>query len=79
MARKSQRPALVLTQEQRSKLQQPFASRVASTREVERSKVMLGSAAGILITESERRVGVSRPMIYTRRHTAMGEGVQSGI
>ncbi|HOE43371.1 MAG TPA: hypothetical protein PLB25_17325, partial [Rhodoferax sp.] len=60
MARKSQRPALVLTQEQRSKLQELSASRVASTREVERAKVMLGYADGISITELQRkRVGKS--------------------
>ncbi|OIP21155.1 MAG: hypothetical protein CO066_15685 [Comamonadaceae bacterium CG_4_9_14_0_8_um_filter_60_18] len=63
MARKSERPSLVLTQEQRSTLQELSASRVASTREVERAKVMLGYADGVSITELQRRLGFSRPMI----------------
>lgn len=79
MARKSQRPALVLTQEQRSKLQQLCASRVASTREVERAKVMLGYADGISITELQRRLGFSRPMIYRCVDKALAAGVQMGL
>ena len=55
MARKSERPALVLTQEQRITLQELAASRVAPAREVERAKVMLGYADGISITELQRR------------------------
>ena len=79
MARKSQRPALVLTQEQRSKLQALCASRVASTREVERAKVMLGYADGISITELQRRLGFSRPMIYRCVDKALAAGVQMGL
>ena len=55
MARKSERSALVLTQEQRATLQELSASRVASTREVERAKVMLGYADGVSITELQRK------------------------
>jgi class 3 adenylate cyclase len=57
MARKSERPSLVLTQEQRATLQELAASRVAATREVERAKVMLGYADGVSITELQRRLG----------------------
>ncbi|MDF1484190.1 hypothetical protein PY257_03175 [Ramlibacter sp. H39-3-26] len=45
MARKSERPALVLTREQRITLQELAASRVAPAREVERAKVMLVTPA----------------------------------
>ncbi len=79
MARKSERPALLLTQEQRSKLQELSASRVASTREVERAKVMLGYADGISITELQRRLGFSRPMIYRCVDKALAAGVQMGL
>ena len=72
MARKSERPSLVLTQEQRSTLQELSASRVASTREVERAKVMLGYADGVSITELQRRLGFSRPMIYRCVDKALG-------
>lgn len=79
MARKSERPALVLTQEQRIKLQELAASRVAPAREVERAKVMLGYADGILITELHRRLGFSRPMIYRCIDKALAAGVQMGL
>ena len=79
MARKSERPALLLTQEQRSKLQELSASRVASPREVERAKVMLGYADGISITELQRRLGFSRPMIYRCVDKALAAGVHMGL
>jgi len=79
MARKSERPALVLTQEQRSTLQELSASRVASMREVERAKVMLGYADGVSITELQRRLGFSRPMIYRCVDKALAAGIQMGL
>ena len=79
MARKSERAALVLTQEQRTMLQELSASRVASTREVERAKVMLGYADGVSITELQRRLGFSRPMIYRCVDKALGAGIQMGL
>ena len=79
MARKSERPALVLTQEQRITLQELAASRVAPAREVERAKVMLGYADGISITELQRRLGFSRPMIYRCVDKALAAGVQMGL
>jgi len=79
MARKSERPSLVLTQEQRATLQELSASRVASTREVERAKVMLGYADGISITELQRRLGFSRPMIYRCVDKALAAGIQMGL
>jgi transposase len=79
MARKSERPSLVLTQEQRATLQELAASRVAATREVERAKVMLGYADGVSITELQRRLGFSRPMIYRCVDKALAAGVQMGL
>ena len=79
MARKSERSALVLTQEQRATLQGLSASRVASTREVERAKVMLGYADGVSITELQRRLGFSRPMIYRCVDKALAAGIQMGL
>jgi len=60
MARKSGRAALVLTPEQRATLEELAGSRIAAAREVERAKVLLGYAAGISITELQRRLGFSR-------------------
>jgi len=64
MARKSKRAALVLTAQQRASLKELAASRSAATREVERAKVMLGYADGLSVTELQRQLGFSRPMIY---------------
>lgn len=79
MARKSERAALVLTQGQRAKLQELSASRVAPAREVDRAKVMLGYADGASITEQQRRLGFSRPMIYRCVDKALAAGVQMGL
>ena len=64
MARKSKRAALVLTPEQTTTLKELAGSRTAPAREVERAKVLLGYAAGTSITELQRQLGFSRPMIY---------------
>ena len=79
MARKSKRAALVLTPEQRGMLKELAASRTASTREVERAKVMLGYADGLSVTELQRRLGFSRPMIYRCVDKALAAGVQMGL
>ena len=79
MARKSMRAALVLSPEQRATLKELAASRSASMREVERAKVMLGYADGISVTELQRQLGFSRPMIYRCVDKALAAGVQMGL
>jgi transposase len=79
MARKSKRAALVLTPEQRATLKELAASRSAATREVERAKVMLGYADGATVTELQRQLGFSRPMIYRCVDKALAAGVQMGL
>lgn len=79
MARKSRRAALVLTPEQRATLKELAASRSAPTREVERAKVMLGYADGVSITDLQRQLGFSRPMIYRCVDKALAAGVQMGL
>ena len=79
MARTSGRAALVLTLEQRAALEELAASRTAAAREVERAKVLLGYAAGTSITELQRRLGFSRPMIYRCVDKALAAGVQMGL
>ena len=79
MARTSGRAALVLTPEQRATLEELAASRTAAAREVERAKVLLGYAAGTSITELQRRLGFSRPMIYRCVDKALAAGVQMGL
>ena len=79
MARKSKRAALVLTPQQRSTLKELAASRSAPTREVERAKVMLGYADGLSVTQLQRQLGFSRPMIYRCVDKALAAGVQMGL
>jgi transposase len=79
MARKSQRAALILTPEFRVTLKELAASRSAPTREVERAKVMLGYADGTSITELQRQLGFSRPMIYRCVDKALATGAQAGL
>jgi hypothetical protein len=50
MTKKSERPPLVLTQEQRAALKELSVSRVAPPRAVERATVMQGYADGVSLT-----------------------------
>jgi transposase len=79
MARTSGRAALVLTPEQKTTLEELASSRKAAAREVERARVLLGYAAGTSITELQRRLGFSRPMIYRCIDKALAAGVQMGL
>jgi transposase len=79
MARKSKRAALVLAPDQTTTLKELAASRKAPAREVERAKVLLGYAAGTSITQLQRQLGFSRPMIYRCVDKALAAGVQAGL
>jgi len=79
MARKSGRAALTLAPDQRKTLEELAASRTAPAREVERAKVLLGYASGTSITELQRQLGFSRPMIYRCVDKALAAGVQMGL
>ena len=79
MGRRSGRAALVLTDEQRSKLSELAASLTAPVREVERARVLLRYAQGLSISEIKRQLGVSRPMIYKCIDKALAAGVQAGL
>jgi transposase len=79
MARKSERAALTLTPAQAATLKELAASRTAPAREVERAKVLLGYAFGTSITELQRQLGFSRPMIYRCVDKALAAGVLAGL
>ena len=79
MARKSGRAALVLSDEQRVMLSELAASRTAPVREAERAGVLLKYAQGTSISEIQRQLGVSRPMIYKCIDKALAAGVQMGL
>lgn len=79
MARESGRARLTLAPEQRKTLEELASSRTAPVREAERARVLLGYAAGISITELQRQLGLSRPMIYRCVDKALAAGVQMGL
>ena len=79
MARKTGRAALLLSIEQRSKLEELAGSRSRPLREVERAKVLLAYAQGKAPTEIQRLLGVSRPTIYKCIDKALAAGVDSGL
>jgi len=70
---------LVLTPGADDDAQGIAGSRTAPAREVERAKVLLGYAAGTSITELQRQLGFSRPMIYRSVDKALAAGVQTGL
>lgn len=78
MPRKSARPALNLTSEQRARLTVLAGSGTAPAREVERARILLGYADGATITELQRRHDVGRPMIYKCIDRALADGTLMG-
>jgi len=79
MAGKTKRAALPLTQDHETMLRRLAGSRTAPVREVERARVLLGYAEGIPITDLARRIGISRPAIYTCIDKALAAGVPMGL
>lgn len=79
MARKTGRAPLVLSVEQRTRLEELAGSRTEALREVERAKVLLAYAQGQAPTEIQRAIGVSRPTIYKCIDKALAAGVEMGL
>ncbi|MEN9986408.1 MAG: hypothetical protein RI925_1910 [Pseudomonadota bacterium] len=69
----------MLEPDQRKMLEGLAASRTSPVREVERAKVLLGYAAGTSITQLQRQLSLSRPMIYRCVDKALAAGVQMGL
>ena len=79
MARKTQRSQLILSAEQRDKLEQLSQSRKASLREVQRAQILLHYANNVQISQIQRLVKVSRPTIYKCIDKALGAGPDAGL
>ena len=79
MARKTGRAALVISAEEREKLERLQDSRKAPKRETERAAILLSYAAGEGPTVIQQRLGVSRPTIYKCIDKALATGAQSGL
>ena len=79
MARKTMRPPLVLTDDNKKLLTELAGSMTAPAREVIRAKVLLHYASGADITSIKRQAGISRPAIYKCIDKALAAGVQAGL
>ena len=79
MARKTGRAALVISADEREKLERLRDSRKAPKRETERAAILLSYAAGEGPTVIQQRLGVSRPTIYKCIDKALATGAQSGL
>lgn len=79
MARKTKRAKLILTDEERERLDLLSRSRKAPLREVQRAKVLLHYANKVPILQIQGLVDVSRPTIYKCIDKALAAGVDSGL
>lgn len=79
MARKTKRAKLLLTREQRSRLEQLSKSRKAPLREVQRAKMLLYYSDQVPISRIQQLVNVSRPTIYKCIDKALAAGADAGL
>jgi transposase len=79
MAGKSKLPALVLTPEERQRLETLRASRAAPVREVERARILLQYHAGNNPSAIQRALNISRVTIYHCLHKALDMGLEAGL
>jgi len=79
MARKTKRAKLLLTEEQRARLDQLSKSRKAPLREVQRAKILLHYSDQVPISRIQHLVNVSRPTIYKCIDKALAAGVDAGL
>ena len=79
MSRKTQRAALVISVDERRRLERLSEARKAPKREVERAAILLRYAAGEGITQIQRALGVSRPTVYKCVDKALAAGIEAGL
>jgi len=79
MTRKTQRAKLLLSIDERRKLEQRSNSRKTPLREVQRAKILLHYADDIPISQIKQLVKVSRPTIYKCIDKALAAGPDAGL
>lgn len=79
MSKKTKLPKLVLTPEQRKKLEAISNARATSLREVQRAKVLLLYTDEKPITHIQKQAGLSRPAIYKCIEKALAAGPEAGL
>lgn len=73
------KPKLILSTDERAKLESLTRSRTASVREVQRAGILLRYGAGEVITDIQRTIGVSRVTIYKCVDKALAMGIDAGL
>jgi hypothetical protein len=79
MAGKSKLPALVLTPEERQRVESLSTSRAAPVREVERARILLQYQAGHNPSAIHRALKISRVTIYHCLRRVLEMGVEAGL
>jgi transposase len=79
MAGKTRRATLVISGDERERLERLRDSRKAPKREIERAAILLRYAAGEGPTAIQHALGVSRPSIYKCIDKALAAGVEAGL
>ena len=79
MAGKSKLPALVLTPEERQRVESLSTSRAAPVREVERARILLQYQAGHSPSAIHRALKISRVTIYHCLRRVLEMGVEAGL
>ncbi len=79
MARKSKRASLVLSDEERQRLELLSGSRTAPGREIERAKILLRYTDGVSIAGIGRELGLTRRTVYKCIDKALAAGVETGL
>ena len=79
MSRRSKRPELALTKEEREKLLKLSRSRKSEKREVQRANILLFYSEGRTIAFIQRELKVSRPTINKCLDKALASGVDAGL
>jgi transposase len=79
MPRKSGRPQLKVTEQEKQRLLRLSQSRTAPLREVERASIMLKHLEGKNISSIEKELKVSRPTIYKCIDKALAAGVETAL
>lgn len=79
MARKTKRAKLLLTNKQRTQLEQLGKSRKAPLREAQRANILLQYSNQTPISQIQKLIDVSRPTIYKCIDKALAAGVDAGL
>jgi len=79
MARSSQRAKLLLSKEERERLQKIAQSRTLPLQGIQRAEILLRYADGMLITGIEKDIHISRPTIYKWIDKALALGIEEGM